>query len=127
HPVAQPARSLPTTHPATLVLALIWFIGAAFVARRFMRARWSAQRLLVVTSSPIDAAEWPSPDDIRVRIGSHIELPLTVGAFRPVVLLPQGDRTWPSGWRRPVLAHEIAHVRARDPLFQLLTELALVF
>jgi TonB family protein len=44
--------------------------------------------------------------------------PITVGAFRPVVILPDGWTEWPAAQLNAVLAHEGEHASRRDPLVQ---------
>ena len=44
--------------------------------------------------------------------------PITLGWWRPVVVLPVGWAAWPKQELDAVLAHERAHVRRRDPLVQ---------
>jgi bla regulator protein blaR1 len=46
--------------------------------------------------------------------------PVTVGWWRPVVILPEGWTRWPERQRDAILAHEQEHVRRRDPLIQCL-------
>ena len=45
-------------------------------------------------------------------------VPVTVGLFRPRIILPVSSREWPPAQLDAVLAHEGEHVRRRDPLFQ---------
>jgi GWxTD domain-containing protein len=49
---------------------------------------------------------------------SRLSAPLTIGLFRPRILLPQESRQWDSGKLSAVLIHEKEHVRRRDPLVQ---------
>jgi len=49
-----------------------------------------------------------------------IVTPMTVGAISPVVLLPPSWRSWSEARMRAVIAHEMAHVRRRDPLVAML-------
>jgi tetratricopeptide (TPR) repeat protein len=51
---------------------------------------------------------------------SEVAVPLTAGVIRPVIVLPQSWREWPSDTLDAVVAHETAHVRRRDPLIALL-------
>ena len=60
-------------------------------------------------------------DPIRIGGGkpmyqsSEVAVPMTVGAIRPVILLPITWRTWQSETLAAIVAHEAAHVRRRDP------------
>jgi uncharacterized protein (TIGR03435 family) len=49
---------------------------------------------------------------------SSLATPITVGWWKPTVLLPSDWQQWPTGQLAAVLAHEAEHVRRRDPLFQ---------
>jgi hypothetical protein len=51
-------------------------------------------------------------------------VPACVGAFRPVVVLPEAARAWPDGRLRAVLAHEATHADRRDPALLLAVALA---
>jgi len=44
--------------------------------------------------------------------------PITVGWWRPRIILPESWRFWPEDKRNAVLAHEQEHARRRDPLVQ---------
>ncbi len=44
--------------------------------------------------------------------------PVTVGFFKPRIILPESSSEWPRSRLEAVLAHERAHARRRDPLFQ---------
>ena len=46
--------------------------------------------------------------------------PAVLGVWRPTVLLPESMRDWSPEHLRPILAHELAHIRRRDPLVNLL-------
>jgi len=52
------------------------------------------------------------------RESDWLRVPVTVGIFRPVVVLPADWRAWPADKLQAVLAHEWAHVARRDPLRQ---------
>ncbi len=52
-----------------------------------------------------------------------IHVPLTIGAIRPVILLPPDWLTWQPEKLRDVIIHESTHVRRRDYAVMLLAEL----
>ncbi len=55
--------------------------------------------------------------EVRVLESDTVPTPITVGVFRPQVLLPEGLLiTLSAGETRAVALHELAHVRRRDPL-----------
>jgi TonB family protein len=58
-----------------------------------------------------------------VRFVAGIQHPVTFGALRPVVLLPDSLRTRSADIRRAVLAHELLHVGRRDWAWHLAEEL----
>ena len=53
-----------------------------------------------------------------IRISSACAAPVTVGCFRPTILLPENWREWSASQLAAVLAHEREHARRRDPLIQ---------
>jgi bla regulator protein blaR1 len=53
----------------------------------------------------------------RLRADSCF-VPVTVGFFRPRIILPEGAADWPRARLDAVLLHEREHARRRDPLFQ---------
>ncbi|HEY0708666.1 MAG TPA: M56 family metallopeptidase [Polyangia bacterium] len=118
-----PASEGSSPWPA-IVLAAIYGIGLSVALTRLLRARRRAGRLAreATTASPL----WLPSDrmDVEVRESDAIDLPITVGSFRPVIVVPVSGRLWTAAWRRAVLVHELAHVKARDPLWQLVGQLA---
>jgi hypothetical protein len=53
-----------------------------------------------------------------VLTSAHFAAPVTVGWFRPAMILPENWLNWPPGELDAVLAHEREHARRRDPLVQ---------
>lgn len=51
-------------------------------------------------------------------------VPMTVGVWRPRVLLPASAGVWSADLLRSVMLHEAAHIARRDPLWNLLAQLA---
>jgi hypothetical protein len=50
----------------------------------------------------------------QVYQSSEVTVPMTVGAIRPVIVLPVTWTTWDSGTLAAIIAHEAAHVRRHD-------------
>ncbi len=75
----------------------------------------------------IVAAEMGVPNFVRLRWSPSSSVPLMVGVFRPVIMLPPEARQWSAERRKVVLRHEMAHVRRRDCLTQLLAQVTCAF
>jgi beta-lactamase regulating signal transducer with metallopeptidase domain len=76
-------------------------------------------------SRPLEDASWQAAleearAELKVRRPVHLlsspaaTMPLTFGAWRPVLLVPAEADAWPYERRRLVLLHELAHVRRWD-------------
>ncbi|HET8656404.1 MAG TPA: M56 family metallopeptidase [Longimicrobiaceae bacterium] len=61
---------------------------------------------------------------VRVLESARVSMPLTWGATRPVIVLPEGAGGWPEDRLRAVLLHELAHVRRWDYVTTSLAEAA---
>jgi WD40 repeat protein/beta-lactamase regulating signal transducer with metallopeptidase domain len=126
----EPPRRPPS--PAG-VLAAVWLLGAlACLARALVRLAllynwaWRARRVRgrQWTARLKSLAERFGLPAVDLRESPAIASPLTLGLFRPVILLPTCRRTWSAEQQDLVLAHELAHVRRRDFLAGLVAELA---
>jgi beta-lactamase regulating signal transducer with metallopeptidase domain len=104
------------------VLMAVYLMGVLVAVARLIRA---SRRVLALARAAKPASHvWPAPQGIVVRESAAIDLPITMGALVPIVVVPSSGHDWAPAWRQAVLAHEVAHVRARDPLFQLIAEVA---
>jgi beta-lactamase regulating signal transducer with metallopeptidase domain len=56
---------------------------------------------------------------VVVGTGRATQVPLTLGWLHPMIILPEGWRTWSPAKLDAALAHEFAHVERRDTLFTL--------
>jgi beta-lactamase regulating signal transducer with metallopeptidase domain len=135
---ALPIASAPAddaSPPAWLTaLLLVWALGAGVLLGRLVygliqvaRLGWRAHRL--------DEPAWNAlgrqiEDQLglrrKVSLLQHadVEMPMTFGIRRPVILLPAAAKDWPVEKRRLVLLHELAHVRRGDALMQLIMQFA---
>ncbi len=114
-----------------LALAL-WGLGALLLAARlaagYLRVWSGARGATALAGNDLArearrlAAELGVGRRVRIVVGPADAMPMTWGVFRPTVLLPAGAEVWSARRRRHVLLHELAHVRRRDHLCQLLAQ-----
>ena len=107
-PVEAPAAPFPW--PSALVL--VWAIVALALLAR-LGIGW--RRALALA-----AASEPSSADPALRESDLIATPVTVGVFRPRIILPRGWTAWPAAMQSSVLQHERAHIRRRDTFVNLI-------
>lgn len=113
HTTATPA---PTTASAPVpwvaygwllgaVLALLpWLLGTARVAR------WARQAV------PFERDDLPALDGPTPLVHAAVSTPMTVGVWRPRLLLPTDARNWPRERLHVAIRHEQAHIQRRDVL-----------
>lgn len=61
---------------------------------------------------------------VQILQSTRIQIPLTYGWRKPVVLLPQQAENWPTEQQRIVLLHEMAHIKRKDQLIQSLCHIS---
>ena len=106
-------------------LATAWAMGFAFMSLRYAFAFGQAQQLRTLGVGPVPR-EWQQRFSHLLRqtgVSSRVELmislnisdPVTLGLFKPVVLVPVGFLTGlPADQVEAVLRHELAHIRRYD-------------
>ena len=57
-----------------------------------------------------------------IRLSDKITVPMVWGVFRPVILLPIGADNWQTERLRAVLFHELAHIKRRDWVMQMIAQ-----
>ena len=62
---------------------------------------------------------------VSIKVSPRVATPMAGGLLRPTVFLPSSAVRWDAEQRDVVLAHELAHLAARDPQRHLLARLAL--
>jgi beta-lactamase regulating signal transducer with metallopeptidase domain len=118
----------------TTLAMLFWFTGMAVLLIRLVGGLVLAYRLasrcgpdrgrLSVSSRQIRDA-LGIKRQTSILIGNQEGAPsvaMTMGIFRPVILLPKGAETWTEGRLRTTLLHEFAHIRRNDFIWQVLTQ-----
>jgi len=132
-PVAADIAPAPAfaihVHPAEIALGIVivWFAGLSAFALRGLIAAFGL-RALRRNSAPHRFANFELPQigqRCEVRFAAEAENcgPVTWGFFRPVILLPRDAAYWPRQRLHAVLLHELAHIRRRDSLWQMLSHL----
>ncbi len=135
----------PTAVDASLrwipAVAALWALGALWMMLRLVLACGAAHRLRVRSRIAVDD-RWQAVADrlcvdlgirrrVRVFATELADSPLVVGWLRPVVLVPTATFLVLSAEQlKSVLAHELAHIRRFDPLFnalQAIVEVLLFF
>jgi len=101
---------------AANAIAIAYFACVLFAGSRMMHAVRFARRL----------RNSARRTEGLIAFSSEVTAPATVGIIRPLILLP-ATRPVPAHALLPALAHELAHVRRRDPLIQLLIETVAIF
>ena len=119
--------------PAATWLLSLWLAGAVMILLHLGRSLLAVRRL-EQGASPVDRAWLEALERARDRVGvprevrllrsPEVRTPMTWGALRPVILLPEASRDWDEDRRRIVLHHELSHVRRGDWLGRLLARAA---
>ncbi len=135
-PAGEPAEPPTTRRPSFAALTLLFWLSGVIGAMILAARGWLAAARLRRSSSPIDRHDlWDAASDLarilglrrvpELRAGPAVARPMLVGAFRPAILLPPAMLGDPRSLTtlRPILAHELAHVRRRDLLWSGLASL----
>jgi beta-lactamase regulating signal transducer with metallopeptidase domain len=127
---AEPARQFN----AAQIAMLIWAAGAALVLARLLlgtlrmrRVTRDAERLIDYPWSMLAnrlRGQLDIRDHVAIYVSAEVAMPMTWGVLIPVIVLPPESYAWSAEWRRVVLLHELAHIKRRDCLTQMLAHLA---
>lgn len=120
--------------PWTSVIAAVWLLGALIVVARLV-VGWRTASGVIARAEPVVSEGWHALVEesagvlgvrrpVRLLRSADTPVPLTLGTWRPAILVPPGADAWPETHRRAVLLHELAHVRRLDCLFGALAHLA---
>ncbi|MDA1247938.1 MAG: DUF1549 domain-containing protein [Planctomycetota bacterium] len=130
-------------------LPLVWAIGFLVLILRLMAARlmlWSSERrgtLLALSCRQDEGGKATTSSDasiitafedaarqleifqsVSLLLHSDRTIPVVWGILRHRLLLPVAARQWSSEQLRSVLLHELAHIKRRDTIAQLLGQMA---
>ena len=113
----KPSRSLVSW------LLTVWTVGATLLVFRLLASQavlWRLRRRSTKASSEWHANLLEIADSLglrrtpRLAQSSRIQVPMTWGWLRPIILLPEQDFVLSAEERRFVLAHECLHIRRHD-------------
>jgi beta-lactamase regulating signal transducer with metallopeptidase domain len=117
-----------------MMIFIIWSAGFLVVMARFAVGTFKVWMIARRAESLTDnywakllhqlTAELRLSKNIELLKSRHVTMPMTWGVLRPVVLLPQDADDWSDECSRIVLLHELAHIKRRDCLTQILAQLA---
>jgi beta-lactamase regulating signal transducer with metallopeptidase domain len=119
-------------------LPFVWATGFCVLILRLMAARWllrNCERRGTLTGhdateDPIVVALEAARSQLRIArpvtplIHPNRTIPIVWGILRCRMLLPAAARDWSAEQLRSVMLHELAHVKRRDMLAQLLAQVA---
>jgi beta-lactamase regulating signal transducer with metallopeptidase domain len=111
--------------------AILWMTGVALslvgISRQWQRARLLTRQDVSDAGEPVGAivsellSRLGVQDGVHVRQSGQAAVPMVLGCLRPVVLIPAHTAADLSvDQLRAILAHELAHVRRRDYLANVL-------
>ena len=104
---------------AGAALTLCWLVVRTALGRRILarcrRADEEWAELLEESATRIGLSR-------RIRLFESCEIgaAVTVGAINPAIVVPAGSEEWPAAKRRYILSHELAHIKRRDGLVEVL-------
>ena len=143
--------SEPPTHQWSVpdALPILWLVGFSVLILRLMAARWMLRsgerrgKVIAVSQTSMLNASTTEPSDeavlvafqatcqqlsvrrpVRLLIHSEQSIPIVWGIIRLRLLLPENARTWSAEQLKSVLLHELAHIKRRDAIAQLLAQVA---
>ena len=116
---------------------LAWLVGFAFMLGRLVIAHAGAH-MLVIRSGEVVEDDWRQlardaarqmgvKRSVRLRWSAWTRVPLSIGVWSPTIVMPEAAKTWDQRRRQTVLFHELAHIKRRDCLMQLLTQITCAF
>ena len=134
--VAPPPKKAEWLTGPRLIL-LIWLAGVLAVLTRLGRSLLGARRITQTAAFVMDygwnaalkrlSAQLRLREHVPLLCSDEVAMPMTCGVIYPVVLVPPEAGHWSEEWRQVVLLHELAHIKRRDCLTQLLAQVACAF
>jgi TonB family protein len=109
-PAVPETTTVSTRDVLIPVVFALWVVGVVVSGLRSIRTRLRWRRI-VASASRIEHTDLSIP----VGYSTAIDVPVLVGVFRPMILLPADIEQWTNAEeRRAALSHELAHLERRD-------------
>jgi uncharacterized protein (TIGR03435 family) len=130
--VSQPANATEFRMTALAFAAAIWTLGCGAILLHLLSGIVAMSRLRRCAATR-PAASWTvDAHGVAADLGiarvsfaesDRSDVPFVCGVITPLVIMPATASSWTSERRRVVLLHELAHVKRRDCLTQLLARI----
>lgn len=108
---------------AGAAMLALWFLFTIFAMRRITKLASDAGPLLKSRARSV-SREIGLRKKVRIMVSGHVLTAITTGILNPTVILPVSAIGWPEDKSRLVLSHELAHVKRRDGIIELLAHAA---
>ncbi|HQR07916.1 MAG TPA: M56 family metallopeptidase [Gemmatales bacterium] len=136
-PQAQERVAQPATNWSWFTWLQLVVVGGVLLGLfRLLWVMHSTHRLVATAELVAEPALIQQMDDlkksldcqkcIRLLMSNRLNLPATVGWWKPTILLPEHWRNWNADEQRTVLAHELAHIQRADYLVMVLTQVVTI-
>ncbi len=120
------------------LIVTVWFMGVAFFTLRLLGGLAYIQHLKTAYTNAIPekwqyllddlAAQIPVKRTVQLLESALVKVPMVIGHFKPVILLPIGAVNGLSPAEvEAILAHELAHIARQDYLLHLLQSIIEIF
>ncbi|MDX1571439.1 MAG: M56 family metallopeptidase, partial [Xanthomonadales bacterium] len=126
-PHAGNSEMAPVLQDWRPALILAWLLGGGALLTGLLRDLVAERRLLAgcrrLKGDELDAlcGNLAIPEGVSICVAPHISVPLSTR--RGEIVLPETFSALPEASRRAAVAHELGHIRRRDPLWRLLGRL----
>jgi beta-lactamase regulating signal transducer with metallopeptidase domain len=127
---ATPARA--TWPEATLLAVVLWGVGTlgvlAYLVAGALGGWWIRRAARPLHAPWVDEAHvlaeaFEIARSVAIVESAAVTMPMVCGIWRPVIVMPPAAEHWSDDRRRVVVLHELAHIKRRDCLTQVLAQI----